>query len=377
MDHNKNKELTEKERQKRKRLLYNYNTAKEKGFWKYSIKQSLTMAVGISIAWLFTKPISEALFIFPVTFVFGFILAALAWSGISNKIENITKELEQGFIIKEKRRTNPLHLLIFFLLIPIIISPLFFKKELNVLDKKYDEYKNNKIIQTINKEYSLEPTEIEIQVSDGSKAFMTIPKAYLSVDNSFQRDGIFSDLYSSNKVHLAATLPNLEPWKLTKEALEHMQTQSKVNKQMKIEEGFIMDKIMNADSNYVGIGITLFAPFTYNDILPMYSKASTLSLSALHDEENYGLNIYHTKLKVPGKLQGNQVYFYNDGILAVPVNQNEYPPMIFGCNTTCTIISSYNNKVGLILTFHSVHLDKWQEIWKKANSKLNDEIKWQ
>jgi len=49
--------------------------------------------------------------------------------------------------------------------------------------------------------------------------------------------------------------------------------------------------------------------------------------------------------------------------------------MIFACEAVCTIISNYNNKFGLAVSFNAVNLDNWQDIWNKANLKITNMIK--
>ncbi len=129
--------LTEQERLKKEKQLNAYKKIKEKGFWKHTLTMSFGIALGLSILNIFKKPIVISLITFLAILIFGIIFFTATWYDIDKEMDHLTKELELNRKLKKIRKTNPIHLVIFFILLTLIIAPLFFKKELlkNIIKK--------------------------------------------------------------------------------------------------------------------------------------------------------------------------------------------------------------------------------------------------
>lgn len=280
----------------------------------------------------------------------------------------------QKYKIKKMRKANPIHLTIFFILLALIIAPLFFKKELDEWYKKTNNRINDSKIQRVNQEYSLKPVTINLQFSNGVPAILTVPEAYLAFGNDYKKDGTLTDFLSTSQIHIAAAAPELEPWKLTKETLERLQERTSMLEQDHNEESAIY-KILREDANFISINLITFFPASNNDVLKIRNKIH--HGRAIEEYEKYGLHIYDIEVAIPSVLNGKSVYFYKNGLIADIINIDSYPPMIFACESICTIISNYRGKFGLAVSFNASKLEKWQDIWLKANSKIDSMIKWQ
>ncbi len=368
--------LSEEEYKKKEKQLEAYRKIQREGIWLRSLKMALGLSIGLSILPALSQPLIAVLPRFIFSFIICFIIFLATWPNVGRKIKHLTAELEQKKKIKKTRKTDPIHLLIFFILLAIILLPVVFKKEISELDRKFNELNNRTKIEKVNAEYSLKPVTLNIKFSDQFSADMTIPEAYLAMGNTYKKDGVLSDILSTTKIHLAAFLPDMEPWKLTKETLEQIQQDSEI---LKDKDTSLVNRILRSDHNFISINLTSFFPKSSQEAGAIYSKIQRRKTQDYHlitSEDKYGLHVYDAEVAIPSNLEGRSVYFYTTGIVAEPINEKAYPPMIFICDSICTILSNYQDKAGLAVSFHSANLAKWQEIWEKANSKVNSMIKW-
>lgn len=367
MGNAKDEFLSEEEYKKKEKQLEAYKKIQREGIWLRSLKMALGLSIGLSTLPALSQPLIVVLPRFIFLFIIGFIIFLAAWPNTGKRIKHLTAELEQKKKIKNPRKTDPLHLLVFFILLAIILLPLVFKNEIGELDRKVNDVNNQNKITKANEEYSLKPVTLNLKFSDQFSADMTIPEAYLALGNTYKKDGVLSDILSTTKLHLAASLPDMEPWKLTKETLEQIQQDNDI---LKDKDTSLVNRILRSDHNFISINLISFIPSEHVDLLQKIQHRGPKGAP----EEKYGLRIYDTDLAVPSVLEGRPVYFYQSGIIAQPTIP-EYTNMLFVCDAVCTIIVD-NGMSSLAVSFHSANLAKWQEIWEKANSKVNSMMKW-
>lgn len=373
-----NEALSETEYKKKEKQLEAYKRIQREGIWVRSLKMAFGIAIGLSILPALNQPMVAVLPRFVFSFILGFILFLALWPSIGNKINHLTSELEQKKKIKKAHKTDPLHLLIFFILLAVIVSPLFFKNQFEEWDRKLNDYVNEHKIEKINREYSLEPVKVRLQFADGANAVLTAPKAYFALGNSYKKEGALANELSKSKVHLAAMLPDLNPWKIKKEDLDHLQERNHMLKLDHAEESTVY-KILREVPDFVSINLieaSIGNPYEKDLISKKMLLDMAHSQEKVMTEVKYGLNIRTTKIAVPGKINGANVNFYQEAIIAEPIEGN-YPQMTFICEAVCTILSNYHNSIGLAVSFHASNLAKWQDIWEKANSKVDNMLKWE
>ncbi len=370
--------LTERERAKREKRLEHFQKAKSKGFWRYVLVNAFGIAVGISIGTAFNKSFEQVIAAFPVILLITSVLFSVSWFEMDKKIGHISRELDEGRKIKRKHRILA-YFIVFLILVCVLVVAIVFSDEIKTWDDKRYKDRDTKLLEKVNAISSSEPAILQLQISDGTKAIVTVPQAYLIAGNDFRKEGVFSSIISSSQLHLATSLPELEPWKLSETILR------KVKAAARQEVGTFRSRkvtvrksqFLKADSNYVGITITSLIPIDDKLIMKTFAELSREpDLSQVPQEEKHNLRLYHIEAKVPAEIDGKKVYFFEKALVATPLDK-KYPPMIFTCDRMCTIISSYGVNVGLVLDFHTSQISKWQEIWDKAHIKIDSIIEWE
>ncbi len=350
-----------------------YTAIKDKGFWRYSLKYSFIITVIIEIISFIYFGSPKLLPLFFYIYLPVFLLVALTWLFVLTRLD---------FYKTYPGKPIPWQMAIItfaqiFIWIAIVLMALFFPKQFEELKRKKTSYENDKTIEKFDLLYSLEPVENKLQFSDGSIT-LTAPKAYLLLKNYHKEEGVFSERLATSKIHLAAQLPDLEPWKLTKNALEYLQEREH-NLKLDHESESAVYEILREDSNFVSINLIDGFSATSDDI----ASAEKSMLADMAESQNkvtseykYGLYLRTTKTRFRTIINGQHAFTYKEVGLATPVGDGYPPSMKFACDSVCTIIGNYKKNIDISVSFNASHLENWQDIWKKANSKVDTMIKW-
>lgn len=376
-EYNKPIKLTEPEIAKKQRTLALYKSTKEKGPFINAIKTSLGLAAGVSfINWYNSGLFQLFIISFILTFVLYFCVSLLTWSNIDKKIEILTQEIKTKIKNKNVLKARAEHYVAFVIIIFIMFSPIIFKEKFAEWDKHNVKHANKKTIEKFNDQYSMEPTNIDVEFFGGKEKELSIPKSYLFLEKTTKTEGVFAR-YFKYQTYLSAQLLNLEPWKLTEETIEKIQLRYRRKNNQKEKISPTEYDYIKADANYIGIAIlNEEEPLNEQKALETLKKSTYYKDTSPVDENKYGLNIYNVQVSVPFKLKKYKNAFTPiSGQVAMPSEKDKYPPMLIACESVCTLVSNYEDKFMMIITFHAAHLNDWQQIWKKVNSKLESFIK--
>lgn len=333
---------------------------------KYSVRVSLLLSLLFAIK--INYIIGIILFI-PFLIIFS-ILGVSGYNAMSFNIGKLQKEIETKNYIAEQTLSK-FQWLGFLLIIFSMITPLFYQKELLEWSEEIEKYITNspEILNTMKKlTPSIDNDTTKIKTVELDNGFtLYIPKDYISRNKIRFRTSFF-DAKKQDYIFLNTMLPDLLPWKPTKELIAQHKHKQKILSRIKENASSLEE----SDANYIMLLIT--SAFNFNSTNPIDIYKEEVSHALFNNDFTIqdGLKIYNYKTYQAPDSKGRRFRTTKDFI--VPKDKSSFMYLTCTKEGKCILARNYKG-IGIMLRFSKGILGKWKDIEIKSNNLIDEFLK--
>ena len=361
--------LNNEQIEKKEKRLEQLQRITNKGKTHFLLKHSVGVSIMLSLLFAIKINYIIGIILFIPTLIIFSILGVGGYNGMLFNIKKLKKEIETKNHIAEQTLSK-FQWLGFLLIILSMITPLIYQKELLTWSEGIKEYIDNSTkISDIKKELIPPANDIftklkTIKLDNGFT--VNIPKNYISRKKIRFRTSFF-DANKQKYIFLNTMLPDLLPWKPTKELIAQHKHKQKILSRIKEDASSLEE----SDANYIMLLIT--SAFNFNSTNPIDIYKEEVLSAPFNDDFTIqdGLKIYNYSTYEAPDSKGRRFRTTKDFI--IPQDNSIFMYITCTKEGKCILARNYKG-IGMMLSFSKGVLGQWKDIETKSNNLIDEFI---